>query len=178
MYLETLPHFRLGATLVCQPFCEPLACVRGENEDGNFDVRGSADVKHNVYSESWSFMGQHTHHFSSTQFWPRAQRSISLGSFHVGWHTLRYWVVCVSWKSFCNAHPPCHGLRNPIHTVHVQMIFLHATAWRSNPIPNTLYSATEHTLFPKLPPYICIPPKMFLHFRELLENGSLQRSPP
>jgi len=29
-----------------------LACVRGENEDGNVDARGSADVKHNVYSES------------------------------------------------------------------------------------------------------------------------------
>ena len=53
MHLETLPHFRLGATLVrLKPLCEPLACVRGENEDGNFDARGSADVKHNVYSES------------------------------------------------------------------------------------------------------------------------------
>ena len=52
MHLETLPHFRLGATLVRQPLCEPLACVRGENEDGDSDVRGSADVKHNVYSES------------------------------------------------------------------------------------------------------------------------------
>ena len=53
MHLETLPHFRLGATLVrLKPLCEPLACVRGENEDGDFDARGSADVKHNVYSES------------------------------------------------------------------------------------------------------------------------------
>ena len=69
MYLETLPHFRLGATLVhLKPLCEPLACVRGENEDGNFDVRGSADVKHNVYSESWSFMGQHTHRSANTHF--------------------------------------------------------------------------------------------------------------
>ena len=53
MHLETLPHFSLGATLVRRkPLCEPLACVRGENEDGDSDVRGSADVKHNVYSES------------------------------------------------------------------------------------------------------------------------------
>ena len=52
MHLETLPHFRLGATLVCQPLCEPLACVRGKNQDGDFDFSGSADVKHNVYSES------------------------------------------------------------------------------------------------------------------------------
>ena len=36
--------------------------------------------------------------------------------------------------------------------------------------PHTLHRYRT-TLFPKLPPYICIPHKMFLHFRELLVTG-------
>ena len=59
-------------------------------------------------------------------------------------------VVCVSGRNVSHAHPLFHGLRNPIHTVHVQMIFLHATAWRSNPIPTKLFQATDHTFGHKL----------------------------
>ena len=149
---------------------------------GNFDVRGSADVKHNVYSESWSFMGQHTHRSANTHFGPRAQRSISVCSFHVRWHPLRYWVVCVcvSWKSFCNAHPPCHGLRNPIHTVHVQMIFFTPLHGVQTPFPPNFFRLPNHLFSLSRCSYICIPHKMFLHFRELWLHGlqgSLQRSP-
>ena len=53
----------------------------------------------------------------------------------------------------------------------------HAISCRSNPFPthsipllNTLFSLSCCS-------YFCIPHKMFLHFRKLLENGSLQRSP-
>ena len=57
----------------------------------------------------------------------------------------------------------------------------HAISCRSKPIPIKLCTAPETSIFSKLPPYICIPHKMFLHFMERLENvfnGSLQRSPP
>ena len=149
MYLETLPHFRLGATLVCQPLCEPLACVRGENEDGNFDVRGSADVKHNVYSESWSFMGQHTHRSANTQFGPSAQRSISFSSFHVRWHPLNkfgcvcVWAKCISCSSTFSWTAQSYWYRPRSDDL------FHATAWRSNPIPTKLFQATEPSIFSK-----------------------------
>ena len=85
--------------------------------------------------------------------------------------------VCVSWRSFCNAHPPFSWAAHSTLYRPRSDVVLHAISCRSNPFPthsipllNTLFSLSCCS-------YFCIPHKMFLHFRKLLENGSLQRSP-
>ena len=106
-------------------------------------------MKHNVYSESWSFMGQHTHRSDNTHFGPRAQRSIFPMLYPLTLNDTHWDIwVCVSWKSFCNAHPPLHGLRIPLDTHHVQMIFftpLHVVQTHSH---HTLCRYRSHT-FPQ-----------------------------
>ena len=78
--------------------------------------------------------------------------------------------MCVSWRNVSHTHPPFHGLRNPIHTVHVQMIFFTPLHGVQTPFPPNFFRLPNHLFSLSRCSYICIPHKMFLHFRERLEN--------
>ena len=120
-------------------------------------------------------MGQHTHRSSNTQFRQVRSHLFLFTNSGLMTHTELVGGVCLGNLSAMLIHLYIDCAFHFIPSTFKWSFSRHFMSFK--PIPNTLYSATEHTLFPKLPPYICIPHKMFLHFRELLENGSLQRSP-
>ena len=53
--------------------------------------------------------------------------------------------VCVSWKSFCNAHPPLHGLCIPLDTHHVQMSFFTPFHVVQTPFPSHSIPHPNHS---------------------------------
>jgi len=141
------PHSILPtATLVRKPARSCAACVRGENDDGNSDVRGSADVKHSWHHHSaWVS----THSTLLTHGFLQERSPLCLPWFthsHPMTHWTRWW--CVSLRSFCNAQPPFHGLRIPLDTHHVQMSFFHAMSCRSNPFPTHSAPHPKHLFSP------------------------------
>ena len=83
----------------------------------------------------------------------------------------------MSWRNFCNVHPPFHGLRIPLDTHHVQMIFFTPLHGVQTPFPSHSIPHPNHSFPLSCHSYVCIPHKLFLHFMELLQNGSLPRSP-
>jgi len=175
MHLETLPHFSLGATLVRQPLCEPFACVRGENEDGNFDVRGSADVKHNVYSESWSFLGQHTHSSSNTHFGQERSDLFLFVLFTFDDTRWDIWV-CVSWRNVSHAHSLFHGLRNPLDTDHVRMSFFTPFHVVQPQFPPNFFRLPNHLFSLSCCPYICLRSSLLTKMRFTDVDSTLMHS--
>ena len=85
--------------------------------------------------------------------------------------------MCVSWRNVSHVHSTFHGLRNPIHTVHVQMIFFtpfHVVQTHSHQTFSGYRSHIFHQLL-----LLCLysPIKCFYILGNCWLNGSLQRSP-
>ena len=170
MHLETLPHFSLGATLVrLKPLCEPF---------GASEVKTKMGMLMLVAAQTWNTTCIPSH----DRLWVSTHTTFLTLSFGQERSDLfllvlftfddTHWDigVCVSWRSFImfiHLFMDC-----AIHWIHITFRWSFSRHFMSfSTFPTHSVQATDHTFSLSCHSYVCIPHKMFLHFRELLVTG-------